>query len=49
MTWKEFFAVGVAEEWMKIPGSKGAQWAKITKIRLRKNWKECDKGRAKDS
>jgi hypothetical protein len=28
---KEFFIVGVTEEWMKIIGSKGAQQARIAK------------------
>ena len=28
---KEFFIVGVTEEWMKIIGSKGAQRARIAK------------------
>jgi hypothetical protein len=37
------FAVGVAEEWTKIPGVKGAQRAKIAKMMLRKNWTERDK------
>ncbi len=49
VTRKEFFAVGMAEEWTKIPGVKGAQWAKIAKMMLRKNWTECDKGRDKVS
>ena len=42
-------AVGMSEEWMKIPGVKGAQWAKVAKMMLRKNWTECDKGRDNDS
>ena len=46
VTRKEFSAVGMAEEWMKIPGVKGAQQTKIAKMRMRKNWTECDKGRA---
>jgi hypothetical protein len=46
VTRKEFSAVGVAEEWTKIPGVKGAQQTKIAKMRMRKNWTECDKGRA---
>ncbi len=37
------FAVGVAEEWTKIPGDKGLNGPKITKMTLRKNWTECDK------
>jgi hypothetical protein len=45
VTRKEFFAVGVAKGWTKIPGVKGAQRGKIAKMMLRKNWTECDKGR----
>ncbi len=46
MTRKEFSAVGMAEEWTKIPGVKVAQQTKIAKMMMRKNWTECDKGRA---
>ena len=49
MTRKEFFAVGVAEEWAKIPDAEGGQWAKIAKMMLSKNWTACDKRRDKDS
>ena len=36
VTRKEFFVVGVAHECIKIPGNKGAQWAKIAKNQAEK-------------